>query len=255
MLVRADDTGTLLIGQPSHAWVSGQLARAWGNAAFGPVAPFEEVCLAAEQHDIGMAEWDLAPTFNPDTGLPYAFDEMPLDVHLGLWRVAPRLLLRQSRYAALLTSMHGVRLYRLRDLARLPAGDAAAIRGYFDAERRRQDEIVSSLGRPADEVARNSQLLWTWDYMSLAVCLGWAPCTITDVPTASDPVSVMLGPGESPNAVVVDPWPFHEGSVSVRTEGQRLRNRCESADALTRALADAPWEPLEIELRRASGPL
>jgi Protein of unknown function (DUF3891) len=253
MLVRADASGTLLIGQPSHGWVSGQLARAWGNAAFGAVAPFEEVCLAAEQHDIGMAEWDLAPMFNPQTGLPYAFDEMPLDVHLPLWRAAPRRLLRQSRYAALLTSMHGVRLYGLRNLARLPAEDAAEIRAYFDAERRWQAEIAASLELGPEEIARNSQLIWTWDYMSLAVLLGWPPCTVADVPTAGDPVAVTLRPGSHRRSVVVEPWPFRNdgGSVSVRCEGQRLTQPVASAEALTAAIADAPWEPLQITL---SGP-
>jgi hypothetical protein len=42
MLVRGDG---LVIGQPAHAWVSGQLARAWA----GPVEPWEEVCLAASE--------------------------------------------------------------------------------------------------------------------------------------------------------------------------------------------------------------
>ena len=198
MLVRDDASGTLLIGQPSHAWVSGQLARAWGNARFGPVAPFEEVCLAAEQHDIGMAEWDLAPTFNPDTGLPHSFTEMPVDVHLPLWAAAPLRLLRQSRYAALLTSMHGTRLYAMRDLSRSTPADAEQIRGYLGAQRRWQEELAASLGADADQIARNSQLLWTWDYMSLAVCLGWAPCAAADVPTADQPVSVSMAPGVSP---------------------------------------------------------
>ena len=50
-----------MIGQPAHAWVSGQLARAWGNAAFPAPAPREPFCLAAEQHDVGWADADLAP--------------------------------------------------------------------------------------------------------------------------------------------------------------------------------------------------
>ena len=67
MLVRDDSRGAIVIGQPSHAWISGQLARCWGNERFGAVEPFEEVCLAAEQHDIGMAMWDLelSPTGSP----------------------------------------------------------------------------------------------------------------------------------------------------------------------------------------------
>ena len=52
MLHREDERGLIIIGQPAHAWVSGQLARAWGNDGFGRFAPWEEVCLAAEQHDV-----------------------------------------------------------------------------------------------------------------------------------------------------------------------------------------------------------
>ena len=102
MLVREDGDAVLAIGQASHAWLSGQLARAWGGDAVVPLQPREEVCLAAEQHDVGMARWDLAPALNPDTGRPRSFMEMELAVHLRLWRAAPENLLTQSRYAALL---------------------------------------------------------------------------------------------------------------------------------------------------------
>src|SRR5437763_12293362 len=92
VLIRADEEGVLLIGQPSHAWISGQLARAWGNLRFGAVEPYEEVCLGAEQHDIGMAISDLAPTLNAETGLPHSFLEMTLGTHLQLWSAGPRQL-------------------------------------------------------------------------------------------------------------------------------------------------------------------
>ena len=90
MLVREDGDAVVCIGQASHAWLSGQLARAWGGDAVAPLHPREEVCLAAEQHDVGMAEWDLAPSLNPDTGLPQAFTEMPFAVHSALWLEAPK---------------------------------------------------------------------------------------------------------------------------------------------------------------------
>ena len=83
MLLRSEGPSVLAIPQQSHAWISGQLARVWGNDRFPSPEPWEEVCLAAEQHDIGMAGWDRDPTFNPETGLPYSFLEMPLEVHLG----------------------------------------------------------------------------------------------------------------------------------------------------------------------------
>ncbi len=52
----------LLISQPAHAWVTGQMARQWGNEQF--VTLMEEVCLAAEQHDIGFRSWEEAPTWD-----------------------------------------------------------------------------------------------------------------------------------------------------------------------------------------------
>src|SRR5688572_28612195 len=112
MLVRPDGDSFLCIGQSSHAWISGQMARAWAD----PFEPYEEVCLAAEQHDVGMAEWDLAPALNPETGLPVAFTEMPFSVHSALWLEAPKRLVTTSVYAAALVSLHGTRLYELRSM-------------------------------------------------------------------------------------------------------------------------------------------
>ena len=89
MLVRGLDGGAwMAIGQASHAWASGQLARAWGNERFPRPEPFEAVCLAAEQHDVGMAEWDRAPALDPETGRALAFTAMPRPVHLALWGAA-----------------------------------------------------------------------------------------------------------------------------------------------------------------------
>jgi Protein of unknown function (DUF3891) len=248
--------GVLAIGQPSHAWVSGQLARNWGNRRFGRVEPREEVCLAAEQHDIGMARWDLEPSLNPRTGLPHSFIEMRLQDHLECWRWAAPRLIRQSRYAALLCSMHGARLYQMRDLARLDSAEADEIRSFLDGQRAFQDRLLHTLGddpatAPAampERVSRNSDLIWTWDYLSLAVCLGWPPCSAKRVPTAAEPVELQLTPGEHPRQVGFAPWPFATDSVTVRCEGQRLTGRYESRDALAAGFAEARWETLEVEL-------
>src|SRR4051794_8780276 len=106
-----DDGAVVAIGQASHAWLAGQLARAWGNERFAAPVPREEVVLGALQHDIGMAGWDLRPERHPDTGLPRQFFEMDRRTHLALWTEAPQHVLTQSRYAALLVSLHGTGLY------------------------------------------------------------------------------------------------------------------------------------------------
>jgi hypothetical protein len=256
MLVRRDSHGVLVIGQPSHAWISGQLARAWGNERFGPVEPFEEVCLAAEQHDIGMAMWDLEPTRNPDTGLPASFLQMAIPDHIGLWTAAPRRLLRQSRYAALLVSLHGTRLYAHRDISALSDPEQSLVLGFLEGQRRLAHELLETLradprtaASAADRlVARNSILIGTWDTLSLALCLDYAPYTVTDVPTTDGPVELRLVATDRPGRLSLDPWPFRSDSLSVRCEGQRLAATYPDDAALRDALAHAPWEPLEFEL-------
>jgi hypothetical protein len=257
MLLREDDHGVLAIAQPSHAWLSGQLARAWGNERFGRVEPFEEVCLAAEQHDAGWASREREPLFNPETGLPRSFIQMPLDVHLELWAEAPHLLLSQSRYAALLVSMHGWRLYERRDLTNMPADDAEAVRRFLAGQIALQGRLFGLLRDEeggadrarAELLERNSKLIWTWDYLSLALCQNWAPVTAKGAPTAHGPVDIALTWETDSGVWHLDPWPFEAPSIVVRCEGRRLERRSDSERSLRRELDEARWELLQLELR------
>jgi hypothetical protein len=246
VLLRAADGGVLAIGQPSHSWVSGQLARAWGNEQFGSVEPFEEVCLAAEQHDLGMGPWDAEPERNPNTGLPYGFTEMPVRRHVQQWTDGPLRLSTQSRYAALLASLHGARLQARRDLEALDADDAAAVRAYLHEQRQFQAALIDSLDPDQEVLRRNHQLLWVWDFLSLALCLNWAPTAAHDVPTASQPAELALTPDGR-----LTPWPFATDTLSVRCEGRRLEGPYASDAEMRAALGRARWETLEFKLVRA----
>jgi hypothetical protein len=257
VLVRHDSRGTIVIGQPSHAWISGQLARCWGNERFGAVEPFQEVCLAAEQHDIGMAMWDLEPARNPESGLPASFLQMAIRDHIDLWTAAPRRLLRQCRYAALLVSLHGTRLYAHRDRNALPGPERSLVREFLDGQRRFQDDLLDTLRADPKTaasathslVARNSSLIGTWDTLSLALCLDYAPYTVAGVPTANaTSVDLELSPTDSPGRLRLDPWPLRDDVLTVHCEGQRLTATYSDDAAMHEALTAAPWETLEFEL-------
>ncbi len=90
MLLRKDGESVIAIPQPSHAWLSGQLARAWGNERFVAPVPNEEVCLAAEQHDIGWLSWEASPVLDERTGLPQEFFALPSRRHIAIWREGVR---------------------------------------------------------------------------------------------------------------------------------------------------------------------
>jgi hypothetical protein len=281
VLTRRDD---LIVGQPAHAWVSGQLARAWGNDAFPAPSPREPVCLAAEQHDVGWADADLAPLLGSD-GRPLSFMAYPRAAHVAIWRDAPRRLLAQSRYAALLVSLHGTSLYARVDADAYDAEIAAAIRDYVAGQHELQGRLAAGLD--PDEVDRNRRLLLAWDRLSLALCHGDAT-TLESVPTmrgdatirvepAGDDAPARVGddrpvaagddvPAPAPGRVrddravpagvatarfVADPWPFAAERVAVGCEARRLAGPFADEDALRAGLAAAPWVPLRCELTPA----
>jgi hypothetical protein len=229
MLLREDGDAVVCVGQPAHAWLSGQLARAW---ALDPVEPWEEVCLAAEQHDLGMTDWDAAPELNPETGRPYSFMEMPLATHLRLWSAAPHRMMPQSRYAAVLVSMHGTALYEMRDLSRMEDDDADAVRRYLAAQRELQERLATGLDR--EQVRRNQRLIWIWDFLSLGLCLRWEGRGVE---------GLTLREG------TIEPWPFRDREVTLRTEGRRLEGRFDDERAMRAALDAAPWVELRFDLR------
>jgi hypothetical protein len=227
MLLRPDGDATICIGQPAHAFVSGQLAAAWQPRP----EPYEEVVLAATQHDAGMADWDAAPELNPETGLPQSFMEMRLETHLRLWTHAPHRVLPQSRYAALLVSMHGTALYEMRDLGKLD--DPTPVTSYLDGQRELQRRLGADLDQ--DQLRRNQKLLWAWDFLSLGLCLRWDEASVGDLTLHSD---------------TIEPWPFATEAIELHTEGRRLEGRYDTAGDLHAALDAAPWVRLEFDLKR-----
>lgn len=231
MLLRQVEGAVIAIGQASHAWVSGQMARFWDPRP----APYEAVCLAAEQHDVGMAGWDLAPTLNPATGLPTTFVEMDLDTHVGLWAAAPAHLLTQSRYAAVLVSLHGSRLYALRDLDAMEPEDADKIRTWEATQSAFRARLIEELDADPDVLRVQQALMWCWDSLSLGLLLDWAPFTVE---------GITLREG-----AVLDPWPLSVPELTVVCEGVRLEGTFTDEAAMRAALASGEVVPLSFTLR------
>ena len=248
VLLRADDEGVVAIGQASHAWVSGQLARAWGGAAAGEVAHREAACLAADQHDVGMALWDLAPDLDPATGLPVPFTAMPLATHLRLWGAAPQRLFSQSRVAALLVSLHGTTLFGRRDLDRLAADEADEVRAYLAGQHALQERLAAETGLDVPARTRLQRQLFAWDWLSLALLLGWAPASLPGVPAASGELELHVARGAGHEVHTLRPWPFSGDAVHVVAEGRRLAGRATTPPELHAALERAPRVELGFTL-------
>jgi hypothetical protein len=242
VLVRTDPDGAMAIGQLSHSWLSGQLARAWGNERFPAPEPREQIALGAEQHDVGWALFDLQPGLSAETGLPRSFLELSPEEHLQIWSDAPDRLRSASAYAALVVSLHGASLSELR----LRGADQGhdGLERHVERERERQASLRAAIGSSVQETDVIRRQMWTWDGLSLALCHGWEPFTARDVPALEGLVDVELrrtGPGAS---FTLDPWPLAESTVEVRCEGRRLAGDYPDEQAMQRALNDA--EPVTL---------
>ncbi len=262
MLLRDDGDAVVAIPQPAHAWLSGQLARAWGNARFAAPSPFEEVCLAAEQHDIGWLTWEAKPAVDAGSGRPKTFMQVGPEIHTSLWRDGVRRAGIYGRYAALLVSLHADTIYgRFFRFDKAPPEQARLVRAFLDEQHAFQQATIASLRADpltaADVedgvVDRNRLTIAALDWMSLHVCWGVKDeVRIPEVPVAgAERIEIFLRPGAAPEEIVVDPWPFRPERLAVRAEGRRLSGRYADDASLRTALGRAAPVPIRANLRPA----
>jgi Protein of unknown function (DUF3891) len=266
MMFRDDPNGPIAISQPSHAWLSGQIMRAWGNAEFGSVAPYEDVCLGAEQHDMGWLEWEQTPTLNLTTGRPHGFRELAVGDHTAIWRRGTELALALGRYPALLVSLHGTGLYANFAGA---AADVPVVQAFLSGQLAIRQRLLESLGRdqrlgefchPA-MIERNRGLVRTADRLSIAICTGMQDLAVRSddphqgivrqVPTADGETDILLGIVDgNAESISVAPWPFAALRVQVMCEGTLLpTQKFADVSELRVALRDAARVVLAAELR------
>src|SRR2546422_8828615 len=87
MITREYDGQLLVVTQPHHAELAGQLAAHWGNGGFHELEPLLPMIRAANEHDNGWREGDNRPTVDPKTGLPYTFATLSYGGHARIyWR-------------------------------------------------------------------------------------------------------------------------------------------------------------------------
>ncbi|MFC7738396.1 DUF3891 family protein [Roseomonas sp. GCM10028921] len=252
MILRSPEDGVrLLIPQPSHALLSGQMMAAWGAPGFAWPDPAPEVILAAEQHDIAWLSWETAPTLDPATGLPHAFTELGAAVHAPMWaRGVEMARAAWGLWPALLISLHGTRIYtQYMDPEHLPPDDHAAIDRNAAKEDALQADWISKLGATPDHVERNSALVAVTDALSLALCFA-DPDKAGEAPMADGSTRKMRLVRTGTSRWSLDPWPFRDSTLTLRCEAIRLRAEARWTDeeAMRRDLRGATWSTLSETL-------
>jgi hypothetical protein len=143
--------------------------------------------------------------------------------------------------------MHGRSLSELRTSS--SDGPSEDLRDHVEAERRRQRSLREALGISSEEAERTRRQMWTWDGLSLALCLDWRPFTARDVPAHEGLVDVELRDLDD-GCATLDPWPLAEERVEVRCEGRVLRTAYPDEQSMRSDFDGARPITLSFTLRR-----
>jgi hypothetical protein len=259
MLYRTIAGERVCVTQPTHAWVSGQMAQVWGNEQFGAIAPYHAVCLGAEQHDIGWVPWEAAPTLNPDTGYPHSFTEVAPQVHTQLWAGAKHLAMPMGRYVALLVSLHGTGLYERFTHWKNSPESTRVVEAFLKREKEFQQQLIDRLKQDSayaphvtpEAISRNQKLVATLDALSLAVCMGMTePRQFEQVPIATGETTLILTSiNNDSTQLAIEPWCFRSSKVTVVFEGRILKEKASDEQTMRDYLATAPWVTLSTTLQ------
>lgn len=240
MIVDHDADGLVLVEQEAHARLTGELAarlpfRLQHHAAF---------VAAARVHDNGWREADEAATVDEE-GRPHTFNNVPDDVYEDLWRRGIERAAGVDPLVGLLVGLHGARFFETRD--------SPGMRTLVEDERRRQDEVLASLGLggswddlpPAVEEA--SAWIALLDALSLLLCGAGLPDQISPR-VGSQPYTLTRAGTQA----TVDPWPYEEPDVDTSVAARVIgAGPYPDHEALRAALASAPWTRREVTVRPA----
>jgi hypothetical protein len=219
------DGSWLAVSQPMHALVSGQMLRAWGADGFALPDPFEDVAVAAAQHDCGWMGWEAAPTLDPATGRPHGFRAVGARLHAPMWAEGVRRATASwGPWVGLLVSRHGTRIYSAyQDRHRMDSRDVDAAEAYQRDQAVIRRELLALVGGTEAQLEAGAALVAVTDALSLAACggiatLGWSGLA----PLAGGTETVPLALEEGDGIMTVDPWPFAAKEVRLSWTARRF---------------------------------
>lgn len=257
----------LVIRQTDHAFLAGFFAREWGNERFTKPQPNGSFCLAVAEHDNGWNEWELQPTLDPKTHLPYSFMSIPTETHIALYQHAIERIVKVDHYAGLLAVMHAAELYD-RARATMPGYSAKYVKanenhlaGDFVQQLRLQQlrlkvdlrSNAATKGYAEEQLLKmNAARLEALDRFSLHFCMNPEQDALLDAVPVNDQgeeADLELH-SESAAVVAVEPYPFRRDPLAFSIMARRVPKKIYSSDMdFQKTLAAAQYFPLKFTMR------
>ncbi len=233
------DAPRFVIKNTEHTALAGELAASFGNEAFAPLAPAEDMLFLVRHHDQGWEAVDTDPAIDPATGLPYNLIETPLDIILATSNASPEFNLRErGPLVGLLSSMHIYGLYTGRygmsdkvPLDNIPAAVRPKVDAMLERERERQARLRAELAD--DPLAAEGPLMHNYKLLqffdTLALYFNMAPegergeSAFSNVPRGIDDDVTVTVREQAPGEYAFSPFPFRASGVQVTCRGRYLQ--------------------------------
>ncbi len=253
MIRREENDGWFLINQHDHAALSGQIMNYWGNDAFEPPDPRDEVLFAIREHDNGWREWDSSPRVNTQTRFPMNFTEMDFPDQEIIWKRSYERYSSDHPYASALIALH----FRVFNQKIIDKNEGNSEPGRLNLEMNRF--IASSLNLersnsdlpPLPRKAKiDLRLVQVGDIISLALCHGWHTTEIDSVPLNYNGTAFKLklisNDGKNYN---INPFPFSQDILRFQIIGKKPnQKRFNSNEELRQILNESNVEALELSI-------
>jgi len=237
----APDAEHFVITMDEHTAFAAQLALAFGNDRFEPVAPRALMLHVVQYHDAGWRALDASAPRDPATGLPYHLVKTPLARIVETSAASADFNAERHAFCGLLSSMHVWGLYNGRFgmsdkvlLNELAAENRAIVDGMLAREAARQERLRAELAANPDtapwvEPARlmqNYKQLQLFDTLALYFnCIpegARGPAWFTHVPlNGTSDTEVHVTP-LAKGCYAFDPFPFAEDGIEVTFTGRYL---------------------------------
>lgn len=267
MILQQQTDPLIVIRQTDHAFLSGFFAREWGNEIYTRPEPFPSFCLAAAEHDNGWQEWELAPSVDQKTFIPYSFMTIPTQEHISLYQRGIDRIVKVDLYAGLLVSAHCMSLYD-RARATIPGYSAKYVKAPEQhlandfVQRLRLQQLRLKVDLRNDPVTRpfvddnlikfNCQRLEALDRLSLYFCLGETKDTSVEAVPLNDAgkeVDWEVRPASN-NQFTIYPYPFRRDPLDFAILARRIpRRRYVDEQELQSVLASAPFFNIRSTVR------
>lgn len=233
MIVVPEGDTLLLVTQPDHAHLAGELLALWRAGDLPDHPRRADLLFAVREHDNGWREADAAPRWDPARGLPHDFMTLPRAERIEVWERGPCRFAAERPYAALLIARHALNLF----------GDR---REEEDWDRLLDFLEDFSAGLLAGTGATREELEADYPFVDLADLVSLTACTRRSEPAVRHGLRIEPRPGDG--ELRLEPFPL-AGTTTFRVPCRRIPRRDYRGDAdLGGELATARWEEMSVRI-------